>query len=127
MFKKKHCMTCMYMRNRYKVIDNHMSMGLNVDCYHKGRHSSTLFGMDLCYIFINWDLRFFNCFRATQNLYLSKVTLYFIDVNHLIVSNGWSYKDCSVFFLSYYLPFLSPEFLRYDWIDFPENFRGHRE
>lgn len=127
MFKKKHCMTCMYMRKRYKVIDNHMSMGLNVDCYHICRHSCTLFDMNLCYIFINWDFRFFNCFRATQNLYLSKVTLYFIDVDYLIVSYGWSYNV--VFFSPFLLSplFLSPEFLRYDWIDFPENFRCHRE
>lgn len=45
-------MTCMNMRNRYKVIDNHMSMGLNVDCYHKGRHSSTLFDIYVTFLLI---------------------------------------------------------------------------
>lgn len=53
MFKKKYCMICMYMCNRYKVIDNYMLMGLNVDCYYKGRYLFMLFDMDLCYIFIN--------------------------------------------------------------------------
>lgn len=117
MFKKKHCMTRMYMRNRYKVIDNHMSMGLNVDCYHICRHSSMLH-------FYQLRLEIFLTVLEQRKTCIYQKLHYILS---MLIISSFPTDDCSFFPFLIIPPFLSPEFLRYDWIDFPENFRGHRE